>query len=204
MAGYRQQLFQQFAAQGIAASIEAFKATYQPKKENRFHFDGVTYEIGPAKLNGEWIEFEISSKIPQDELTDRGEFEQYFEAICALMQQDDRPPSDTGMDSIVHELGQQEVKERDYVRLVYRYRLDEMYSDEAVAAEVAKLRANPQARSLPDIPGVYTLAGRVVLRCVEDFMRQEATRRMERLIEANQEVRKRFGVKTRKAVKMGS
>jgi hypothetical protein len=39
------------------------------------------------------------------------------------------------------------------------------------------------------------MAGRVLLLCVEDFMRQESTVRMERLIVANEEVRERFHTK---------
>src|SRR5262245_48476347 len=59
MSNFRQQLFHQFASQGLATSIDAFKTQYQPKKENRFNIDGITYEIGPARLNGDTITFEI-------------------------------------------------------------------------------------------------------------------------------------------------
>jgi hypothetical protein len=47
---------------------------------------------------------------------------------------------------------------------------------------------------------VNTLAGRVILVCIEDFFRAEATLRMERLIEANQEVREMF----KRQAKVGS
>jgi hypothetical protein len=36
------------------------------------------------------------------------------------------------------------------------------------------------------------MAGRVLLVCVEDFVREESAVRMERLITANQEVREHF------------
>ena len=192
MANFRQQLFQEFASKGIAASIEAFKTQYQPKKENRFNVDGITYEIGPARLNAENIEFEISSKIPQDELTEREDFDSYFSAIKDLLENDTKRPEDIGMDNIVHDLGGEETKERDYVRLLYRYRFDELYSNEQIAAEIARVQQDPTVRSLPDIANVNTLAGRVLLLCVEDFMQQEATTRMQRLIEANQHVRQAF------------
>jgi hypothetical protein len=68
-----------------------------------------------------------------------------------------------------------------------------MYSDAAVAAAIARFQQDPAAHPIPDLANVNTLAGRVVLLCVEDFMQQEATMRMERLIEANQEVRQTFG-----------
>jgi hypothetical protein len=192
MANFRQQLFQEFASKGIVASIEAFNTQYQPKKDSRFNVDGITYEIGPARLNEDHIEFEISSKIPQDELTDRADFDSYFSAIKDVLGNDTKRPTDIGMDNIVHDIGGEETKERDYVRLLYRYRFDELYTNEQIAAEIAKIQQDPARRQLPEIPNVNTLAGRVLLLCVEDFMQQEATVRMQRLIEANQQVRLAF------------
>jgi len=192
MATFRQQLFHQFASQGLTASIEAFKVQYQPKKENRFNFDSITYEIGPARLNEDSITFEISSKIPQDELDDRDDFASYFAAIQDFLKHDAKQPEAIDMENIVQEIGGEETKERDYVRLRYRYAFHEMYSDAAIAAEIARVQKNPKVRPVPEITNVNTLAGRVVLLCVEDFMQQEATVRMQRLIEANQEVRQNF------------
>jgi len=192
MSTFRQQLFHQFASQGLAASIEAFNAQYQPKKENRFNFEGITYEIGPARLSEDSITFEISSKIPQDELDDRDDFASYFAAIQDFLKHDTKQPEAADMENIVQEIGAEETKERDYVRLRYRYAFHEMYSDAAIAAEIARVQQDPNARPVPDITDVNTLAGRVVLLCVEDFMHQETTARMERLIAANQEIRQTF------------
>lgn len=193
MANFRQQLFHQFASRGLIASIEAFKVQHQPKKENRFNVDGITYEIGSARLSGDSISFEISSKIPQDELDDREDFTSYFTAIQDFLRHDTRQPTAVDMENIVQEVGEEEVKERDYVRLRYSYAFHEMSSDAAVAAAIARAQQDPTARPIPEIANVNTLAGRVVLLCVEDFMQQEATTRMQRLIEANQEVRQTFG-----------
>jgi hypothetical protein len=193
MSNFRQQLFHQFASQGLAVSIDAFKIQYQPKKENRFNIDGITYEIGPARLDGDSITFEISSKIPQDELDDREDLASYFSAMQDFMKQDPKQPTAIDMENIVQEVGGEETKERDYVRLRYNYLFSEMYSDAAVGSAIARFQQDPAAHPVPDITNVNTLAGRVVLMCVQDFMQQEATARMQRLIEANQEVRQIFG-----------
>jgi hypothetical protein len=193
MSNFRQQLFHQFASQGLALSIDVFKTQYQPKKENRFNFDDITYEIGPARLDGDSITFEISSKIPQDELDDREDFVSYFGTIQDFLKHDAKQPSAIDMESIVQEMGGEETKERDYVRLRYNYLFSEMSGDAAVAAAMARCQQDPAAHPVPDIANVNTLAGRVVLVCVQDFMQQEATTRMQRLIEANQEVRQTFG-----------
>lgn len=193
MATFRQQLFQQFASQGLDASTQAFNAQYQPKKDNRFHIDGITYEIGPARLHENSIAFEISSKIPQDELAEREDFETYFAAIKQFLSHDAKQPEIADMENIVQDIGGEETKERDYVRLVYRYTFEEMYSDAAIAATIKQIQEHPEARPVPEITNVNTLAGRVVLLCVADFMQQEATTRVQRLIAANQEVRQTLG-----------
>lgn len=195
MANFRQQLFLQFASQGLQSSIEAFKTTYQPKKENRFHLDGITYEIGSVKLNGDAIEFEISSKIPQDEMAERDDFVAYFTAIKNFLADDTKQPDEIDMDNIVQDLIGEETKERDYVRLLYRYAFSAMYDDAAVGAEVLCIQQGTAARTIPEIPNINTLAGRVVLVHVEDLVRQEATTRMQRLIEANQAVRQNVGLR---------
>jgi hypothetical protein len=200
MSNFREQLFQRFASQGIAVSIEGFQSKYQPKKENRFNVDGITYETSPARLSDNAIEFEISSKIPQDELDSRDDFESYFAAIKTLVEHDEKRPVAMDMENIVQEIGGEDVKERDYVRLRYRYGFGEICDNDKIAAEVTKVKKDPSSRVLPDLPNVNTLAGRVILVCIEDFFREEATLRMERLIEANQEVRGMF----KRQAKVGS
>ncbi len=193
MSTFRQQLFHQFAAQGLRTSIAAFNAAYQPKKDQRFNVEGITYEIGPARLEGNSMLFEISSKIPQDELEDRNDFASYFHAIQEFLKADAKQPSAADMDNIVHDIGSDETKERDYVRLSYSYPLDDMYNEAAIQAVLARPEADTLTRPIPVITNVNTRAGRAVLLCVEDFMHQEATTRVQRLIAANQEVRQALG-----------
>ena len=98
MSNFRQQLLHEYAAKGITSSVAAFKEKYQPKKESRFSLDDITYEIGPARLQSEYIEFEISSKVPQDELQERSDFDQYFSAIKNVLSNDPKQPEEIGMD----------------------------------------------------------------------------------------------------------
>lgn len=192
MSGFRQQLFHQFVDKGVTKCIESFKTQYQAKRENRFHLDGITYEVSPPAINGDAIELEISSKIPQDDL-DREEFTNYFAAIEEFLASDAKRPQDMNVRSTTQqEADGESTKERDYVRLRYRYGFEEMYDNDTVAERIAAVQKDPQTYTLPEISNVNTLAGRVVLSCVEEFMQQEATERMRRLIEANQEVRQTF------------
>ena len=68
MANFKQQFFLQFASLGLTELIADYRNRYEPKKGDRFNVEGITYEIGPAKITREGVEFEVSSKIPQDEL----------------------------------------------------------------------------------------------------------------------------------------
>jgi hypothetical protein len=192
MPNFREQLFLHFACQGIAGSIDTFQSKYQLKKENRFNFDEITYETSQVKLHEGSLEFEISSKIPQDELLDRNDFASYFSAIKEVIALDDKQPIATDMENIVHEVGGEEVKERDYVRLRYRYHFDDVCNNDVIAAELDNYQQDPTSRKLPEIANVNTLAGKLVLLLIADFFQNEATARMDRLIEANQRVRQSF------------
>ena len=61
-------LFNQFATEGLSALVEEMQSKYTAKKGRRFNHDNITYEISRPTLNGNTIEFEISSKIPEDEI----------------------------------------------------------------------------------------------------------------------------------------
>ena len=84
MANFKQQFFLQFASLGLAELIADYRTRYEPKKGDRFNVEGITYEIGPASMSHAGIEFEVSSKIPQDELPSKADMVKYFEAVKDL------------------------------------------------------------------------------------------------------------------------
>ncbi|OGL65991.1 MAG: hypothetical protein A3J27_06090 [Candidatus Tectomicrobia bacterium RIFCSPLOWO2_12_FULL_69_37] len=95
------------------------------------------------------------------------------------------------MENIVRETRDQERKERDYVKLTYRYGLKELYDDREVGARVQEYAKNPEkAKELPPpMPGVNTLAGRLILNLLEAALYGAARQNVETLIQANEEVR---------------
>ena len=50
MANFKQQFFLQFASLGLTELIADYRNRYEPKKGDRFNVEGITYEIGPAKI----------------------------------------------------------------------------------------------------------------------------------------------------------
>ena len=189
MANFKQQFFLQFASLGLTELIADYRNHYEPKKGDRFNVEGITYEIGPAKITRDGVEFEVSSKIPQDELPGKADMMKYFDAVRMLMQRSGKVPLSIDMENIVREISEEETKERDYVKLRYCLAEHTLYNDAMVSAELKRLQEQPGSVTLPDIPGVSTVAGRMVLNLLKHNVQRQAKAIMDELIQANQETR---------------
>jgi hypothetical protein len=192
MANFKQQFFLQFASLGLTELIADYRTHYEPKKGDRFNVEGITYEIGPATMSREGIEFEVSSKIPQDELPSKADMVRYFEAVKALMTRAGKVPSSIDMENIVREISEEETKERDYVKLRYCLAENTLYDDDMVNTELKRLQEHPAAVKPPEIPGVNTVAGRVVLSLLKRNVQRQAKAIMDELIKANEETRQQM------------
>jgi hypothetical protein len=192
MANFKQQFFLQFASLGLTELIADYRTHYEPKKGDRFNVEGITYEIGPATMSREGIEFEVSSKIPQDELPSKADMVRYFEAVKALMTRAGKVPSSIDMENIVREISEEETKERDYVKLRYCLAENTLYDDNMVNTELKRLQEHPAAVKPPEIPGVNTVAGRVVLSLLKQNVQRQAKAIMDELIKANEETRQQM------------
>jgi len=192
MTNFKQQFFLQYASLGLAELITQYRAHYEPKKGDRFNVEGITYEIGPAKMTAKGIEFEISSKIPQEELPKKADMVKYFEAVKKMMRQAEKAPLSIDMENIIREISEEETKERDYVKLLYSYAEEELCGDKAVRAELKRLQQDPSKGEVPPVPGVNTLAGRVVLSLLKRNIQQGAKVAMDGLIKANTSTRKKM------------
>jgi hypothetical protein len=192
MTNFKQQFFQQFASLGLSELIAEYRSRYEPKRGDRFNIDGITYEIGPAKVTDAGVEFEISSKIPQEELPSKADMVRYFEAVKALMLKVGPPPLSIDMENIIREISEEETKERDYVKLRYCFAEPMLYSDEMVKAELQRHQRDPAATPLPMIPGVNTLAGRAVLHLLKQNIQRQARLVMDQLIKANEATRQQM------------
>ena len=189
MANFKQQFFLQFASLGLTELIADYRNRYEPKKGDRFNVEGITYEIGPAKITPAGIEFEVSSKIPQDELPSKADMMKYFETVKTWMQRSGRVPLSIDKENIIREISEEETKERDYVKLRYCLAEHSLYTDTMVNTELKRLQERPGEVTLPDIPGVNTVAGRVVLNLLKCNVQEQAKAIMDDLIKANEETR---------------
>ena len=94
-------LFNQYAAEGLSLLVEELQSKYTAKKGRRFNHNNVTYEISRSSLNQGAIEYEISSKIPEDEIKNPKEMQAYFQQIKKILSKGKLKPESVEMENIV-------------------------------------------------------------------------------------------------------
>jgi|TARA_B100001964_G_scaffold216616_1_gene256032 hypothetical protein len=189
MATLKQILFSQFAGDGLTQLIGETQKMYTPKKGRRFNHENITYEISRPGVVEDNLEFEISSKIPQDELKDDKNMSGYFNKIKKILSKTKNKPVSIEMENIVWDSKKDTEKERDYVKLLYSYPLGDLYSDKEVMARFEKITTSEASGSLPDSSGALTPQGKIVLQIVQETVQSFARENIDQLINANKQVR---------------
>ena len=182
-------LFNQFAAEGLSALVEEMQSSYTAKKGRRFNNDNITYEISRPALKGNAIEFEISSKIPEDELKTPKEMQSYFDQMKKNLAKSKNKPESIERENIVWDSKKDTEKKRDYVKLQYRFPLDDLFDDKVVAKRHEKVMSGEADPSMPDSSSAFTKAGKVVLGVVRETMQQRGKDNLLELIEVNKKVK---------------
>jgi hypothetical protein len=189
MSSLKSQLFQQYANEGLKALIREYQQKYEPKKEERFNYNGITYEIGTAQTTEDRVEFEISSKIPQDELSSKVTLQDYFKSIKGILVKASVTPDAIDMENITRELGGDERKERDYVKLKYSYIENDLYDEQELLKKVESISSKGESKEISQVSGATTLIGKMILLAVKESIYSKAMENMQNLIDANETVR---------------
>lgn len=182
--------FKQYASMGRQLSLDEFQSQYEPKKGGRFHLQGITYEIGNIEVDDKGLQFEISSKIPKEQLTEKMPRENYFEAVKKNAVIKGKKPVYFGMDDIVHKIGDKEIKKRDYIRLKYHYDYSELFDEKAILEEVKKIAEGKSQTEIPRVSGVQSPVGCLTLAHIKDSIYSEVKKCTQALVDANEKVRK--------------
>jgi hypothetical protein len=189
MASLKGILFNQYAGEGLSQLIEELQKKYKPKKGRRFNQNDITYEISRPVLHDNSLEFEISSKIPQDELSTEKEMQAYFQAIKKIISSEKKKPVSIERENIVWDSKKETEKEREYVKLHYSYPLEDLYDDQEILKRCKELEGDPGKESLPEIPGGFTTPGKIALLMVREKIQEFCRDHVTVLIEANKKVR---------------
>lgn len=182
-------LFNQFASEGLNLLVEELQTSYKPKKGRRFHHNNITYEIGRPAIKDKSMEFEISSKIPQDELASKKEMGKYFEEIQKIIEMGDSKPASIEMENILWDSKKDSEKEREYVKLLYSYSFEDLYDNKEIEKRYQSISQGGSKEKLPEVPGVYTVQGKLALVMVRETIHELGMKNIQSFIEANQKVR---------------
>ena len=189
MATLKQILFRKYTDKGLDVIVEEMKKKYDQKKGRRFNYDNITYEVSRGGVIDENMQFEISSKIPQDELKDHKDMKNYFAKIKNLASKFKNKPVSIKMENIVLDTKKNTEKERDYVKLLYSYPLNDLYSDKEIsekAEEMSQIKGN---KSAAKARGALTQQGNLALQIVQETTQSFARQNIEDLISANKQVK---------------
>ncbi len=186
-------LFSQFAGEGLNELLKEMQGKFKPKKGRRFNHGNITYEISRPSLKDNQIEFEISSKVPEDEIQDDSQMNTYFEEIKKLLSQGEHKPDTFEIENIVWDSKKETEKERDYVKLGYRYSLDNLFDNEEVTRRFQELSQSGKLDSIPNAPSAFTPQGKIVLSMVREKIHEYGRKNIDQLIEANKQVRTILG-----------
>lgn len=193
MGELKDHIFLQYANLGVDDARQNFVEKHVPKKKNRFLIEGITYEISPCRIDTEDFVFEISSKIPQDALPEKVTTEKYFKEVLKIVNKSGKKPVDPKVENIVHNTADLKVKERDYVKLTYRYKEDELYTYAQVEKLLKQHRENNS--TLPDVPGIVTPGGKLVVILIRESMARLIMQNVTDLVKANEDVKKSMAAK---------
>ena len=182
-------LFNQYAAEGLCLLVEELQSKYTAKKGRRFNHNNVTYEISRSSLNQGAIEYEISSKIPEDEIKNPKEMQAYFQRIKKILSKGKLKPESVEMENIVWDSKKETEKKRDYVKLLYKFSLDDLFDDQVVAENHENIMAGKADPKVPQSSSAFTMAGNVVLATVRDTIQNIGRDNVNSLIEANKDVK---------------
>ena len=194
MATLKNILFTRYAGKALESLVIEMQKKYNEKKGRRFNHDNITYEISRAKVVDESIQFEISSKIPQDELKGDGHMKNYFKEIKKIVTSLKLKPFSVEMENILLDTNKNTEKERDYVKLLYRYPLDDLYNDKEILERIKTLDSEAGKKSLQAIKGALTPQGSIALYLVLESTKSFAQKNIEQLIDANKQVKAKMAI----------
>ena len=190
MATLKQILFRKYADKGLDVIVEEMKKKYDKKKGRRFNYDNITYEVSRGGVVDENMQFEISSKIPQDELKGHKDMKGYFAEIKKLASSFKNKPISIEMENIVLGSKKNIEKERDYVKLLYSYPLNGLYSDKEISEKIKDMSQQTKGVKPTSARGdALTQQGNFALQLVQESTQSFARQNIEELIRANKQAR---------------
>jgi hypothetical protein len=93
------------------------------------------------------------------------------------------------MENIVLDIKKNTEKERDYVKLLYSYPLNDLYSDKEISEKAEEMSQIKENKSTAKARGALTQQGNLALQLVQETTQSFARQNIEDLISANKQVK---------------
>ena len=93
------------------------------------------------------------------------------------------------MEKIVLDTKKNTEKERDYVKLLYSYPLNDLYSDKEISEKAEEMSQIKENKSTAKARGALTQQGNLALQLVQETTQSFARQNIEDLISANKQVK---------------
>ena len=93
------------------------------------------------------------------------------------------------MENIVWDSKKNTEKKRDYVKLLYKLALDDLFDDKVVAKRHESILAGNKEDDVPRSISAFTMAGNVVLADVRNTIQNIGRANLDNLIDANKQIK---------------
>ncbi len=115
--------------------------------------------------------------------------EKYFKEIKNIIKKDKVKPVSIEMENILWDSKKDSEKEREYVKLLYSYPFEDLYDNKEIEKRYQNINRGGSKEKLPDVPGVYTVQGKLALAMVRERTQKLGMENIQSFIEANKKVR---------------
>jgi hypothetical protein len=118
----------------------------------------------------------------------------FFTEIKKIMSHEKKKPEIIDMENIVWDSKKDSEKEREYIKLMYRYQLNELYDEKEIAKREETILSGNSKDKVPEIPSVVTLRGKLVLLQIRENIQGIVRNHLTSLMNANKSVRDKVAV----------
>jgi len=185
MGHLKEHFFYKTVSDALNKAIEEYQEQYTRKKGRRFNVNDITYELGEVCVKNDAIEFEMSNKIPENEITEEYTIEKYFSDVKGILKTLKVEPAELDMDEILRRGTENEVKKRDYVRLKFRRKLSKLYNDKELVAMYKDIESGKNPMEIVKVQGISSPLGSLALNVAGKRAYEFCKENMKNLIKAN-------------------
>ena len=182
-------LFEKHSRVALNKIVKEMQQDYSKKKGDRFNVEGITYEIGNLTVKEKIICFEVSSKIPEDNVPE-DKHDDYYKQVIKAIEKKGKVFDEAHMEGIVK--AKDSEQKRDYVKLIYRINADTIIDLDEVVKNVESGKVDVPAEEVAKHVSATSLIGKYVIHYYEKNAHDLFKAEIQKMIDANEATRKKY------------